>query len=757
MDATDFQKKQSEDSNGTLQPTVSQDPGVDPAQGDPWHPWRPSWMTPGQPVTYHADGQRRLGQLELSDNFQWCFAQLDSAGRRVAETELPDLASRWKELLDDGLLEIGHSPSPWVTQHDSSPTKSVSSTSDHLTRGTLRSGRHFRGHARHVSAKGLTRKVPQFLWQSMRLPKDSIDYKIWRDSYAEEHNGLRDLDTYDVIDEAEYRRLQAAHGIEAIPTMCIHCVKPDAAGNPDRAKSRTVVLGNEEDRYWEKTDLFAPVISKHSVRMLVALSVSKGRITKQCDAKNAFCHPTLPDDEICVVTPPRGCPFSKPGTYWRLKKTLYGLRRSPRHWYQNFSGVLQEIGLKKCPHDPCVFVGKSPTGGTIYFGTYVDDCAYFGTDDETEQWFKQELDSRLKIDFMGPLSYYIGVHYAWGRTSDGRLTVHLSQSGHIHKMLDKHGMDSPDTHHPVHTPFCSGLVIDSVPKDGIPPEQKPHIVTKFQSLVGGFNWLSTSTRPDITAVTSLLARHLPNPSQGHLDSAIHVLRYLKGTDQWGIRFTQPSSTQGGGSPTPDPADCLKGLVAWPTKDAGVPRVLPIDRLDEYTDSNWGPQDASHPKEGQPGQRVTDDDVKSLLGNVATYMGGPLDWRAVRESRISPSVCESEIKALSEGHKMVQGLRNLFEDLEASHVSRPTPLVFCDNQGAVTWVHSESVSRNMRQMNLRQCCIREAVKHGEIEAVHIPGALNPADLFTKEQRDKLHFCELRSALMSSGPDDVNHHA
>ena len=176
-----------------------------------------------------------------------------------------------------------------------------------------------------------------------------------------------------------------------------------------------------------------------------------------------------------------------------------------------------------------MFKGTSPTGGTIYFGTYVDDCAYFGTDDATEAWFEHELGRRLKIEFMGDLSYYLGVHNVWGYTSDGRLTVHLSQAGHIHKMLDKHDMASPNSHYPVKTPFRSGLIIDSLPHDGIDPSRKTGLVTHYQSLVGGFNWLSTSTRPDITAVTSLLVGHLQNPSQGHLDSAKHVLLYLKGT------------------------------------------------------------------------------------------------------------------------------------------------------------------------------------------------------------------------------------
>jgi hypothetical protein len=287
--------------------------------------------------------------------------------------------------------------------------------------------------------------------------------------------------------------------------------------------------------------------------------------------------------------------------------------------------------------------------------------------------------------------------------------------------------------------------------------------------VGGFNWLSLSTRPDITPVTSLLAGHLANPSQGHLDHAKHVLQYLKGTPTWGIRFTQPPTQY---NPTDfDPEGCLKGFAAWPTKDDGVPKIASFNRLDVYTDSNWGPQDASHPK---PGQTIRDQDAKSLLGNLITYMGGPLEWKSIREQRTSYSVCESEIKAMrlacedtskmdskanesiikamSEGHKSIMQIRNFLEDLGATDVAEPTPYVYCDNQGAVAWVHSESISRNMRQYNLRQCCVRESVRLNEIKPVHIPGTINPADLFTKEMRDKEHFFQLRASIMCSGPDD-----
>jgi hypothetical protein len=148
-------------------------PNVDPAQGDPIHPWHPAWLKPGQPVTHHIHGQRHLGHLHLTDNFCWAFTQYDKTGRRVLEIELPNLARNWKEFLDTGELEVGHSPSPWVQHGSASPliTKHTPTLAAPLSRGVLRSGTRFRGHAHHVSARGLTQPTPQFLWQSMKFPK----------------------------------------------------------------------------------------------------------------------------------------------------------------------------------------------------------------------------------------------------------------------------------------------------------------------------------------------------------------------------------------------------------------------------------------------------------------------------------------------------------------------------------------------------------------------------------------------------------
>ena len=122
---------------------------------------------------------------------------------------------------------------------------------------------------------------------------------------------------------------------------------------------------------------------------------------------------------------------------------------------------------------------------------------------------------------------------------------------------------------PADSPYRSGMLIDRIPHDGLPPEDKPRLLATYQSIVGGLNWLSLSTRPDITPVTRLLASHLKNPSQGHLDAARHVLRYLKGSPEWGNRFTQPL-TDNPPDDAYDPDLCASGMVSWPTDS--TPRV-----------------------------------------------------------------------------------------------------------------------------------------------------------------------------------------
>jgi hypothetical protein len=189
-------------------------------------------------------------------------------------------------------------------------------------------------------------------------------------------------------------------------------------------------------------------------------------------------------------------------------------------------------------------------------------------------------------------------------------------------------------------------VINHIFHDGVPVEEKTVLVKKYQSLVGGRLWLQRHTRPDVSMAVSLLSSYSHNPSHGHYESAKRVLAYLQGTLDQGIRFTQD------GPP-------LSANVSFPTNNG------------DYTDANWGPQDASHPLGDET---VTLSEVQSLLGHVVFCMGGPVCWGCTRESTtVSCSSCESEIYSTDEGTKSVLTVRHLLQDLGFANGTKPTAL------------------------------------------------------------------------------------
>ena len=130
----------------------------------------------------------------------------------------------------------------------------------------------------------------------------------------------------------------------------------------------------------------------------------------------------LPDDEIMIVKPPIGDPDADKDEYWLFKKTLYGLRRSPRHWYNKITSVLASIGLRPNASDPCMFTGSvcnpnNPAAdipsAPLTVGLYVDDFVYFSEDPEVERRFKQLLSSLVTVDFMGTVDWFLGTHFQW--------------------------------------------------------------------------------------------------------------------------------------------------------------------------------------------------------------------------------------------------------------------------------------------------------------------------------------------------------
>jgi len=101
-------------------------------------------------------------------------------------------------------------------------------------------------------------------------------------------------------------------------------------GIPTCAKCRIVALCNKEMTLWTKADCYAPVVSLLVVRLL-ALAVCHKSPLKQGDFKNAFVQASLPENETNIIRPPTCCFRSGSSSFWRLQKSLYGLRWAPHH------------------------------------------------------------------------------------------------------------------------------------------------------------------------------------------------------------------------------------------------------------------------------------------------------------------------------------------------------------------------------------------------------------------------------------------
>jgi len=209
-----------------------------------------------------------------------------------------------------------------------------------------------------------------------------------------------------------------------------------------------------------------------------------------------------------------------------------------------------------------------------------------------------------------------------------------------------------------------------------------------------------------------------------------MLHYLAATKDFGIMFHQ------------NPANCVN---PWPYVDHNI-------KTHTYTDSNWGPQDASKPLPPHLETRtVTEEETQSIQGHVIMRQYGPVLWDLNRESRNSGSSCEAEIKTIDEGTKSTQYVRYIEDELSIGTPDIPTPL-FNDNKGGVDWSESGKVTKKLRHCNIREWRIRQCRRDGIINIHFIPGKTNPSDLLTKEHKSPQEFCDMRDIILTRRPRD-----
>ena len=93
---------------------------------------------------------------------------------------------------------------------------------------------------------------------------------------------------------------------------------------------------------------------------------------QQLDVKTTFLHGDL-DEEIYMEQPEGFVQNRNRKFVCRLKKSLYGLKQSPRQWYKKFDSFMMSQNYTRSEYDHCVYFKKLSNGMFIILVLYVDD------------------------------------------------------------------------------------------------------------------------------------------------------------------------------------------------------------------------------------------------------------------------------------------------------------------------------------------------------------------------------------------------
>ena len=196
----------------------------------------------------------------------------------------------------------------------------------------------------------------------------------------------------------------------------------------------------------------------------------------------------------------------------RLRRSLYGLKQSPRAWFGRFSSVVQEFGMLRSIADHSVFYHHNSSRQCIYLVVYVNDIVIIGSDQDGIKKLKQHLFTHFQTKDLGKLKYFLGIEIA--KSSSG---VILSQQKYALDILEEIGMLD-----------CKSVDTPMDPNVKLVPGQGESLgdPARYRRLVGKLNYL-TITRPNISFPVSVVSQFLQSPCDSHWDAVIRILRYIK--------------------------------------------------------------------------------------------------------------------------------------------------------------------------------------------------------------------------------------
>ena len=274
---------------------------------------------------------------------------------------------------------------------------------------------------------------------------------------------------------------------------------------------------------------------------------------------------------------------------------------------------------------------------------------------------------------MGEVKRYIGVDI---KRDLERHTITLSQKPYIDKFVDETLLEKKSS-----KPIPMSDQIDySKTGDGT--------IEPIQDKVGQIRYLADKCRPDILTTAGILGSAATKPTKAHLKGIEHLARYLKGTKDNEIVL------------------------------GGMDEVV---KLFGYTDASHLPDSSSKPRLGY-----------CFFLNLTS---GTIYARSIKDTTVSHSSCESEIKAIDSAVRQTIWLREFLAELGFTQ-NEPTVL-YTDSQSAKALAEIFKVGNNSAHLVMRINYIHECIEAGIISLKYINTFNEVADVLTKLLPMHLH--------------------
>ncbi|KAG8472383.1 hypothetical protein CXB51_035319 [Gossypium anomalum] len=446
----------------------------------------------------------------------------------------------------------------------------------------------------------------------------------WKQAMDDEIAMIEKNKTWELVPRPTNRKV--------IGVKWVYRAKQNADGSLNKLKARLVVKGFSQKYGLDYMETFAPVARLDTIRLLIALAAQKQWKIHQLDVKSAFLNDFL-EEEIYIDQPQGFVVSGKEQMVYKLKKALYGLKQAPRAWYARIDSYLVSSGFNRSVNEPTLYVKKNEAEIQLILSLYVDDLLVTGGDQNMLAEFKAKMMDMFEMSDLGLMTYFLGmeVHQIEGKIFLGQRTFAL-------KVLSKFSMKNCK---PTSTPIAVGMKLSSQ------GDHEPVNESTYRSL--------------------------------HFQAAKRVLRYIKGTLDYGVLFNKAETLK------------LKG----------------------YTDSDWA---------------GSSDDMKSTSGYAFTLGSTMFCWSSRKQSMVAQSTAEAEYAAAANAVNQAIWLRKILADLNL-YQSEATE-IFCDNKSTVAIAKNPVFHSRTKHFSIKLHVIREMEQAREVKLIHCNSEEQVADIFTK---------------------------